>query len=213
MSERAPSRAAPVSTDADQRQLVFPAKVVDAEQMPPLSVQNQGQGATKTAEEFDTRQVSNIKWWAYFDGRQNRLRDVAGPGRLTKVCYHTIMTARHGRRLWPPMPLTSVAPGQPPQDRCPSPSGARPFTSSSDDSLSNRGRQRRLVGSANQDPQPASSLLSSLEGVGATRATSVAFMCLLTAPVRCTPPESTTTTEWPSRMRSQTSLAIASSLS
>ena len=29
--------------------------------------------------------------WAYFDRRQNRLRDVAGPGRLTKVCQAMIV--------------------------------------------------------------------------------------------------------------------------
>ena len=33
--------------------------------------------------------------WAYFDGRQNHLRDVAGLGRLIKIRCPTIMTRRH----------------------------------------------------------------------------------------------------------------------
>ena len=41
-------------------------------------------------------------WWTKVDGRQNHLRDVAGPGRLTKIHYCTSMTGRHGwRQLLP----------------------------------------------------------------------------------------------------------------
>ena len=36
--------------------------------------------------------------WAYFDDRQNYLRDVAGPVRPTKVCYYTMMTVQVNSR-------------------------------------------------------------------------------------------------------------------
>ena len=40
--------------------------------------------------------IYRMGWWAYFDDRQNYLRDVARPGRLAKVCYSAIMI-RQGR--------------------------------------------------------------------------------------------------------------------
>ena len=92
-----------------------------------------------------------MRWWAYFDDRQNHLRDVAGRIlRLTWVCYTTIITARHGWRqrrpcsntqdgetpssLAPPDPQTSTSDWCAGARRCTS--GPRPSALSSSQPLS-----------------------------------------------------------------------------
>ena len=45
-----------------------------------------------------------VRWWAKVDGRQNRLRIVAGGAlRLPWVCYPTIITGRQGWAVTPSM--------------------------------------------------------------------------------------------------------------